>query len=61
MKKTDNNQYGVNLQDKEAIKKELERLRKKHRIVTIIAFVIILIMFIPIIDFIQARMGGFLE
>jgi hypothetical protein len=54
-----NNFYGIDVNNHEAVKKEFERLQKQHRTVTIVVVIVLLILSFFIFDFIRVtELGG---
>ncbi len=51
--------YGVNVNDKEAVRVEYERLRKKHRNITIMVIIVLFALSLVIVDFCRVNyLGG---
>ncbi len=54
----ENNFYGVNVNDKEAVQREFERLKKQHRTVTIVVIAILIVLGVIFFDFARVNFIG---
>lgn len=52
---TDNMFYGVNVNDKQAVLKEYNRLKKKHRNMTLLVIVVLIVLGVFIFDFVRVN------
>lgn len=59
METPENNFYGVDVNNKEAVEKEFERLKVRHRIVTVVVIITLLVLGFFIYDYIRVtELGG---
>lgn len=50
--------YGVNVNDKEAVKEEYEKLRKRHKVITIVVIIAIAVFGVILFDFCRVNFMG---